>query len=71
MSVNHKGGRPTLPKSRRRSTQLNLRVKDDLVEMLDVKLLELEREHPGMNWTRAEVARYMLYRALQAEQEDE
>lgn len=69
MSAKSKGGRPPLPKNRRRNTQLNLRIKDDLKEKLDAKARELEETHPGMNWSRCDVARYMLYRAFLGEEE--
>jgi hypothetical protein len=64
----NRGGRPPKAKHLRRNTQLNLRIKDDLREYLDAKQAELEEEHPGMNWTRCEVARFMLYKAFKAEE---
>ena len=47
-----------------------MRIKDDLVKLLDAKLAELEKTHPGVNWNRLEVARFMLYKALQTERGD-
>lgn len=63
-TTKRKPGRPPKADDARRNTQLNLRIKDDLVEMLDAKVLELEKEIPGVDWTRYEVARFMLYKAL-------
>ena len=67
MTAKHAGGRPKKDKDRRLGTQIGLRIKEDLAQKIDAKMLELEVEHPGSTWTRNDVVRYMLYKAFQDE----
>ena len=65
-----RGGRPKKDKTKRLNTQVNMRLKDDLVAMLDAKSSALEALHLGSTWSRSDVARYMIYKAFQAEHDD-
>jgi hypothetical protein len=67
MAVKNKGGRPKKDKNRRLGTQIGLRIKEDLIQKIDAKMLELEEEFPGSTWTRNDVVRYMLYKAFRDE----
>jgi hypothetical protein len=62
-------GRPKKKEAQKLNTQIGLRCRDDLVEMLDKKLAELCEELPEIQWNRADVARHMLYKAFKAENE--
>jgi len=68
-----RSGRPKKRNDQRLNTTLALRLKDDLCEMLDAKLLELEKDHPEIPWNRGAVVRHMLYKAFANEtaQEEE
>ena len=60
-------GRPLKPKNRKLSTQLNVRIKDDLATLLDAKARELAEVYPEIEWNRGQVARHMLYKAFKDE----
>ena len=70
MSKKRGGGRPPKPRARRMNSQINLRMKDDLVEMLTEKAGVLEKAHPEVDWTLGNVVRHMLYKAFQADKDD-
>jgi hypothetical protein len=64
-------GRPPKPKNRKLSTQLNVRIKDDLVKLIDAKACELADVYPEIEWNRGQVVRHMLYKLFKDEQDDE
>ena len=41
-----------------------MRIKNDLVDLLDAKARELAEVYPEIEWNRVQVARHMLYKAF-------
>jgi len=61
-------GRPKKSQARKLSTMIGVRLRDDLVEKLDAKARELEKDHPEIDWNRGQVIRHLIYKGLLEEE---